>query len=189
MTSSGPWPRLLPISGRGPARDRSAEPHPGLAIAARRFGPPGCVRSPGARRLPRRGVHLRLVGAPAGGSAPRLMLYVVRHGETAPNAAGLLLGRSDPRLTERGRTQAAGLAATLPAPDRVVSSPLRRARETAAAFGRTVEVDDRWIELDYGRLEGTDPASVPTEVWAQWRANPDYAPGGGEPLSALGVRA
>ena len=40
------------------------------------------------------------------------MLYVVRHGETAPNAAGLLLGRSDPRLTERGRTQAAGLAAT-----------------------------------------------------------------------------
>ena len=116
------------------------------------------------------------------------MLYVVRHGETAPNAAGLLLGRSDPQLTERGRTQAAGLAATLPAPDRVVSSPLRRARETAAAFGRTVEVDDRWIELDYGRLEGTDPASVPTEVWAQWRANPDYAPGGGEPLAALGVR-
>src|SRR6476660_3067167 len=126
----------------------------------------------GARRLPRRGVHLRLVGAPAGGSAPRLMLYVVRHGETAPNAAGLLLGLSDPRLTERGRTQAAGLAATLPAPDRVVSSPLRRARETAAAFGRTVEVDDRWIELDYGRLEGTDPASVPTEVWAQWPQTP-----------------
>ena len=55
------------------------------------------------------------------------MLYVVRHGETAPNAAGLLLGRSDPLLTERGQTQAATLAATLPVPDRVVSSPLRRA--------------------------------------------------------------
>ena len=102
------------------------------------------------------------------------------------NAAGLLLGMVYSRLTERGRTQAAGLAATLPAPDRVVSSPLRRARETAAAFGRTVEVDDRWIELDYGRLEGTDPASVPTEVWAQ--CGDDYAPGGGEPLAALGVR-
>jgi broad specificity phosphatase PhoE len=117
-----------------------------------------------------------------------MVLYVVRHGETAPNAAGLLLGRSDPQLTERGRTQAAGLVATLPAPDRVVSSPLRRARETAEAFGRAVEVDDRWIELDYGRLEGTDPASVPAEVWARWRENPDYAPGEGEALSALGVR-
>jgi len=116
------------------------------------------------------------------------MLYIVRHGETAPNAAGLLLGRSDPQLTERGRSQAAGLAATLPTPDRVVSSPLRRAQETAAAFRRVVEVDDRWIELDYGTLDGTDPASVPTEVWARWRDNPDYAPGGGEALSALGVR-
>jgi broad specificity phosphatase PhoE len=116
------------------------------------------------------------------------MLYVVRHGETAPNAAGLLLGRSDPLLTERGQTQAAALAATLPVPDRVVSSPLRRARETAAAFGQSVEVDDRWIELDYGTLEGTDPASVPAEVWARWRENPDYAPGGGEALSALGMR-
>jgi len=116
------------------------------------------------------------------------MLYIVRHGETAPNAAGLLLGRSDPQLTERGRSQAAGLAATLPTPDRVVSSPLRRAQETAAAIRRVVVVDDRWIELDYGTLDGTDPASVPTEVWARWRVNPDYAPGGGEALSALGVR-
>lgn len=116
------------------------------------------------------------------------MLYVVRHGETAPNAAGLLVGRSDPLLTERGRAQAAMLAATLPAPDRVVSSPLRRARETAAAFGRVVEVDDRWIELDYGTLEGADPASVSAETWARWRQDPDHAPGGGETLSALGVR-
>jgi broad specificity phosphatase PhoE len=100
------------------------------------------------------------------------MLYVIRHGETAPNAEGLLLGRSDPPLTERGRAQAAGFAATLPVPDRVVSSPLRRARDTAAVFGRAVEIDDRWIELDYGRLEGTDPASVSIEVWARWRANP-----------------
>src|SRR5258705_10436323 len=85
----------------------------------------------GARRLPRRGVHLRLVGAPAGGAAPRLMLYVVRHGETAPNAAGLLLGRSDPRLTERGRTRAAGVAAELPAPDPARSRPPGRARRRA----------------------------------------------------------
>lgn len=116
------------------------------------------------------------------------MLYVVRHGETAPNAAGLFLGRSDPVLTERGVAQAARLAATLPAPDRVVSSPLRRAGATAAAFGRAVEIDDRWIELDYGTIDGTDPASVPDDVWSRWREDPDHAPGGGETLSALGVR-
>src|SRR5258708_32240319 len=118
----------------------------------------------GARRLPWRGVRLRLVGAPVGGSAPRLMLYVVRHGETAPNAAGLLLGRSDPRLTERGRTRAAGVAATLPAPDRGVASPLRRARETAAAVRLTVEGVAPGIERGDGRRAGTLPGSVPADV-------------------------
>src|SRR5258708_10732054 len=96
-----------PVRGRTPAR------------TGRLFG------RIGARRLPRRGVHLRLVGAPAGGSAPRLMLFFVRHGETAPNAAGLLLVRSDPRLRELGRSCADRLAARLPALERVVSIPLR----------------------------------------------------------------
>ena len=63
------------------------------------------------------------------------MLYVVRHGETAANVDGLLLGRADPPLTDRGRSQARALAAAIPTPQRVVTSPLRRAVETAAAFG------------------------------------------------------
>ena len=44
---------------------------------------------------------------------------------------------------------------------RVVSSPLRRTRETAEAFGRPVEIDERWIELDYGELDGTPLRDVP----------------------------
>ena len=50
-----------------------------------------------------------------------------------------------------------------------ISSPLRRARDTAAAFGRPVEIDERWIELDYGELDGRPPTSVPEELWARWR--------------------
>lgn len=117
------------------------------------------------------------------------MLIVVRHGRTEANASGLLLGRRlDPALDELGRRQAAAVAAALPGAARVISSPLQRAQETAAAFGRPVEVDERWIELDYGELDGTPLRDVPADVWAAWRADPSLSPGGGESLVDLGVR-
>jgi broad specificity phosphatase PhoE len=117
------------------------------------------------------------------------VLYLVRHGETAPNVAGALLGRSDPPLTDRGRAQAAALARLLPRPDRLVSSPLRRARDTAAALGAAVEVDERWIELDYGAFDGASPEAVPADAWRRWREDPGFVPdGGGESLAALGDR-
>ncbi len=116
------------------------------------------------------------------------MLFIVRHGQTAANADGLILGRADPSLTDVGRRQAAALAQALPSPARVVASPLRRARETAAAFGVPVEIDERWIELDYGVLDGAPAASIGKDLWAQWRADPHFAPSGGESLTALGAR-
>ena len=116
------------------------------------------------------------------------MLVLVRHGETAANVDGLLLGRADPPLTDRGRAQSRALAAALPSPDRVIASPLQRARDTAAAFGQTVEVDERWIELDYGDLDEQPASSVPADVWERWRSDPTTAPRGGEPLAKLGER-
>jgi broad specificity phosphatase PhoE len=116
------------------------------------------------------------------------MLLLVRHGQTAANAAGLLLGRADPPLSDLGRQQAAALAARIPSDARVITSPLLRARETAAAFGRGVEVDDRWIELDYGTLDGVALGDVPPDVWTRWRSDPTYVPAGGESLADLGVR-
>ncbi|MCU1485535.1 MAG: phosphoglycerate mutase family protein [Actinomycetia bacterium] len=116
------------------------------------------------------------------------MLIIVRHGRTAANASGLLLGRADPELDELGRRQAAAIAAVLPPIDRVVASPLRRAQETAAALGRPVETDDRWIELDYGDWDGRPIGDVPAEAWAAWRADIDFCPPGGECLSDLGRR-
>jgi broad specificity phosphatase PhoE len=117
------------------------------------------------------------------------MLIVVRHGRTEANASGLLLGRRlDPALDPLGERQAAALAEALPPAARVISSPLQRTRQTAAALGRPVEVDERWIEVDYGDLDGTPLRDVPAEVWAAWRDDPTLAPGGGESLRDLGVR-
>jgi broad specificity phosphatase PhoE len=51
-----------------------------------------------------------------------------------------------------------------------------------------VDVDDRWIELDYGELDGTPLHDVPADVWSAWRADPTWAPTGGESLVDLGTR-
>lgn len=116
------------------------------------------------------------------------MLIVVRHGRTAENLAGRLLGRHDAVLDEVGEQQAAAVAEWIGEVGRVVSSPLTRARRTAEAFGVDVDVDDRWIELDYGELDTRNPAEVAGEVWTRWREDPHFAPPGGESLHDLGVR-
>jgi probable phosphoglycerate mutase len=123
------------------------------------------------------------------------VLIVVRHGQTSANARGLLLGRSDPSLDAVGRDQAAAVAAALTPLDpntRVIASPLARTRETAAIItgegGTEIEIDERWIELDYGGLEGTPVADVPADTWRSWRADSTFAPAGGESLHALGNR-
>lgn len=118
------------------------------------------------------------------------MLLLVRHGRTELNAAGLLQGRVDPPIDAHGRAQADALGAVpeLRAAARVVCSPLLRARQTAAALGRPVTVDDRWTELDYGTWEGRPFASIPEPEWATWMADLAWAPPGGESLAAVGRR-
>jgi len=119
------------------------------------------------------------------------MLVLVRHGQTRLNAEGRLAGHLDVGLTDVGEVQAKAAAEAVLSrrvPVRVVSSPLLRARHTAAAFGLPVEVDERWIELDYGPYDGLALADVPDEVWASWRADPAWAPEGGESLVSVGRR-
>jgi broad specificity phosphatase PhoE len=117
-----------------------------------------------------------------------LTLFVVRHGLTQANADALLLGRADYPLTDTGRAQATKIAAAIGSPAAVVSSPLQRARETAEAFGADIEIDERWIELDYGDYDCRPLSEVPSEFWAAWRADPGHRPPGGESLVDLGVR-
>lgn len=118
------------------------------------------------------------------------MLILVRHGESTGNADGLLLGRIDAPLTERGLAQAATVGPRVAGATRVISSSLQRARRTAEALGTGVpiEIDDRWIEVDYGEFDGRPLRSVPDEVWVRWRSDPDYRPPGGETLREAGAR-
>jgi broad specificity phosphatase PhoE len=116
------------------------------------------------------------------------VLVLLRHGQTAVNAEGRLLGRADPELTELGFAQARAAAVAIGEVGRVVSSPLQRARVTAECFGVPVEIDDRWIELDYGVLDGSPVGAVPAERWVTWRSDVTWAPEAGESLATLGMR-
>ena len=129
------------------------------------------------------------------------MITLVRHGRTEANASGLLLGRADPPLDDLGRRQAVAVGEAVAAGgpvDRIITSPLTRARQTAeavaaahaAAGGRTLEVavDDRLVELDYGTWDRRPAAEVAPREWAVWMADPSFAPPGGESLTALGAR-
>jgi alpha-ribazole phosphatase len=101
-----------------------------------------------------------------------------------------LLGRSDSPLTDRGREQAVALSPLLAGAGRVVTSPLARARDTAEALslGLPVEVDERWVEVDYGDYEGQSLSSVPRRTWAKWRSNPEEPWPGGESLCDVSRR-
>ena len=122
------------------------------------------------------------------------MISFVRHGETAHNREGRLQGRADLELSARGMDQASRLASRFSNAviATVFTSPLRRAYQTAAAIaavcGAPVEVDERLIELDYGDWDGRALADVPPDAWAAWRADPRFAPPGGESLVAVTAR-
>ena len=122
------------------------------------------------------------------------MIAFVRHGETPPNRAGVLLGRSDVALTDHGRGQAKRVAEALAGlgVEHVLTSPLRRACDTAApiaaACGRAVEVDERLIEIDYGEWEGLTFADLAPDVVERWRRDAGFVPPGGESLEVVAGR-
>lgn len=118
------------------------------------------------------------------------MLILVRHGRTDHNATGRLVGRLDVDLDEVGTSQAAATGEELSGVARVISSPLTRARATAAAIAgdRAVEVDDRWVELDYGELDGVAMSDLPADLWRHWVQDLGFRPPGGETLLELGER-
>lgn len=123
-----------------------------------------------------------------------IQLILARHGETAPNRRGVLLGRDDPGLTDRGRSQARALAAWVAErdPTRVVSSPLARCRDTAATIAEACSLDavadDRLIEVDYGEWEGRALGDIPDDASARWRSDAHFRPPGGESLADVQER-
>ena len=124
-------------------------------------------------------------------SQPLPMVYLVRHGDTAWTLTGQHTGRTDLPLIEPGERQAIELRPRLMAlcADRIISSPLRRARQTAelAMPDAVIEADDDLMEWDYGAYEGRRTAEIERER-PGWRLFRDGSPGG-ETLEAVGARA
>jgi broad specificity phosphatase PhoE len=115
-----------------------------------------------------------------------LTLLLTRHGQAAAGDV-MLGGQLDVPLLPRGREEAEALARRLSGVriDRIVSSPMLRALETAQtiATGRPVEVDERLRELDYGRWEGLTYAEIDArdpELRTRWEHDPaaTHSPGG-----------
>jgi broad specificity phosphatase PhoE len=121
------------------------------------------------------------------------MIVFARHGQTAPNREGLVLGRADPELTDEGREQAARLAAALAGEPvtAILASPLLRARQTAEAIGEACEIpvgtDDRLIEIDWGSWEGRSTGTLAQSEVDRWKADKGTAPEG-ESLDSLSQR-
>jgi broad specificity phosphatase PhoE len=108
---------------------------------------------------------------------PKPVIYYIRHGETAWNAAGRFQGVRDIPLNELGQTQAAQAGGILndllardgrPAPDHAfVASPLGRARHTMELVRGALQMppdgyalDDRLREIAYGEWEGSTLAQM-----------------------------
>ena len=136
-----------------------------------------------------------------------MLQYLVRHGESVSNLEGRVQGQEDVELSDLGRAQARRVAAwsrrlfasppVAPAMiGEVWSSPLRRARETAAeiaaALGLPVMLEEGLCELHAGIFQGhlwADlEAEFPDEV-AQWRSgDAHYVIPGGESRAQLAAR-
>lgn len=107
----------------------------------------------------------------------KTVICIVRHGETDWNAQGRLQGREDIELNDSGREQAFKMANYLGKEtwDAVVSSPLKRAYETAQIIARRlsisdIQVEEQITERDYGEASG---------LWPEERRSrfPDAIPG------------
>lgn len=114
------------------------------------------------------------------------LLMMLRHGPTAWNEAGRIQGRSDPPLSAAGRAAVATWALPPEAGGaRWLSSPLLRARETAAILWQgAVAIEPRLIETDWGEWEGQTLAGLRARLGEAMAANEarglDFRPPGGE---------
>ncbi len=128
----------------------------------------------------------------------RTRLVLVRHGSTVHSAERRFSGRNDLPLDPAGSAQAAALAARIREFGEIaalVSSPLRRARQTADWLASALRVDvvdnDGFAEVDFGEWEGMSFAEIRARdaaALAAWLDSADLAPPGGESQNALAQR-
>lgn len=122
------------------------------------------------------------------------MIFAVRHPKPAV-ADATCYGRLDIGLAEPAMPSARRIAYQLPPRTicGIVSSPLRRAYDVAVCLaqltGQPLSIDDRLMELDFGRWEGVAWNRIPRSEIDAWAGAPlDYRPGGGETPRELYAR-
>lgn len=128
------------------------------------------------------------------------LVWLVRHGETAWNAAGRLQGRTDVPLGEAGVAQAQATARAAKADPlalklggwrSIYTSPLIRAKATATIIGRELGLrpiaDEAWVERSFGILEGRTREELERE-YPDWWEREEEIPGL-ESASELRARA
>ncbi|WP_405013529.1 bifunctional RNase H/acid phosphatase [Kitasatospora sp. NBC_01539] len=162
--------------------------------------PAAAAAQPAEEALPAPAAPRAGWAAPADLGSPTTFV-LLRHGETALTPQKRFSGSSgsDPELSERGRWQAERAAEALVARgtvQAVVSSPMRRTRETAEAtarrLGLEVRIEDGLRELDFGAWEGLTFAEAkeryPEDLDA-WLASAKARPTGStESLATLAQR-
>lgn len=112
-----------------------------------------------------------------------LEVYLARHGETEWSASGRHTGNTDVPLTAQGEQKAAALQPRLAKVqfDAVFSSPMQRARRTAALAGfPDPTITDLLREVDYGQYEGVTSKAI-HEANPSWEVYSDGSPGGETP--------
>src|ERR1700722_17182739 len=118
------------------------------------------------------------------------VIILIRHGQTTSNAARLLVGQSDPALTDLGERQATALQPYLLSVKEVWTSPLQRARRTAALAVPAIDavVKESFIEVNYGSLDGQPLSLVTEEQWRAFEHDHNTAFGDGESLASVDQR-
>ena len=113
-------------------------------------------------------------------------LVLIRHGTTEWNTDGRIQGSTDIPLSEVGRAEVGSWKVPAEFRDFVwISSPLSRARETAALLGaNSVAIEPRIREMDWDRWEGLTLADLrknfPAELAEKEAQGIDFHPPGGE---------
>lgn len=199
------------MDGRVPIERDLGKPVGVAAPVAQRPAPTGPTTS---GRSVSREVHLVVPERAASGAPMRfddaqpVTVVLVRHGETPLTVSKAYSGSSvpGPRLTDRGRVQAARAAelvyrigrdmwGDVPDPSELVASPMVRTQETAEVLARRlglhVRTEALFAECNFGEWEGLTAAEIeqgwPGEL-RTWHDDAGYRAPGGESIEDVGVR-